>query len=167
MSMPAYILGPLEALERCLLLGPFHLGSLAQGALCPGGRASFGLCGSAFALLDVGARPYKAHNLRAHEGEALLPHRLFPRSRTISGSPGNSSPCHSVWRMAWVKWRRELLFSKSGRAHFLSPTRNVRYSTPLFRLQTARRPVFCRRMQMDGHLSVFVPHSTQPCVRRL
>lgn len=129
MSMPAYILGPLEALERCLLLGPFHLGSLAQGALCPGGRASFGLRGSAFALLDAGARPYKAHNLRVHEGEALIPHRLFPRSRTISGSPGDSSACHSVWRMAWVKWRRELLFSKSGRAHFLSPTRNVRCST--------------------------------------
>ena len=87
MSMPAHILGPLEALERCLLLGPFHLGSLAQGALCPEGRASFGLCGSAFALLDAEARPYKAHNLRAHEGEALLPYRLFPKSRTISGSP--------------------------------------------------------------------------------
>ena len=164
MSMPVHILGPLEALERCLLLGSFHLG---QGALCPEGRASFDLCGSAFALLDAGARPYKAHNLRAHEGEALIPHRLFPRGRTISGSPGDSSACHSVWRMAWVKWRRELLFSKSGRAFFLSPTRNVRCSTPLFRLQTARRPVFCRRMQTDGHLSVFVPHSTQPCVRRL
>ena len=70
MSMPANILGPLE---RCLLLGPFHLGSLTQGALCPGGRASFGLSGSAFALLDAGARPYKAHNLRAHEGEASFP----------------------------------------------------------------------------------------------
>ncbi len=163
MSMPVHILGPLEALERCLLLGSFHLGSLAQGALCPRDRVR----DAAFALLDAGARPYKAHNLPAHEGEALLPHRLFPRSRTISGSPGDSFPCHSVWRMAWVKWRRELLFSKSGRAHFLSPTRNVRCSTPLFRLQTARRPVFCRRMQTDGHLSVFVPHSTQPCVRHL
>lgn len=167
MSMPVHILGPLEALERCLLLGSFHLGSLAQGALCPEGRASFGLCGSAFALLDARVRPYKAYNLRVHEGEAPLPHRLFPRSRMVSGSLGNSSPCHSAWRMAWAKWRRELLFSKSGRAHFLSPTRNVRCSNPLFRLQTARRPVFCRRMQTDGHLSVFVPHSTQPCVRRL
>lgn len=99
MSMPANILGPLEALEHCLLLSSFHLGSLTQGALCPGDRASFGLCGSAFALLDAGASPYKAHNLRAHEGEALLPYRLFPRSRTILGSPGDSSPCHSAWRM--------------------------------------------------------------------
>lgn len=168
MSMPAHILGPLEALERCLLLGPFHLGSLAQGALCPGGRASFGLSlwlcirSSRCRSPPVqGAQSPRARRRSAHSPSSFpeepddlrLSGRLFPMPFGLENGMGEVAARTS--------------FQQEWPSTFLSPTRNMRCSTPLFRLQTARRPVFCRRMQMDGHLSVFVPHSTQPCVRRL